>query len=67
MISYYELLGMIKKGKIPNKIEYNYDVYTWDGKCYSVGYKFLADQLLEIEMFEQNIKIIEVLNEKEKI
>lgn len=37
MISYYELLGLIKEGKQPETIKYGCSIYKWDGKEY-MGY-----------------------------
>lgn len=34
MISYYELLGMIKEGNNPKKVKYYNIIYEWDGYNY---------------------------------
>lgn len=62
MISYYDLLGMIKDGKIPNKIECKGFMYIWKDESYCSADgtdDFLTDNLNEIEMCGKNIKIIE--------
>lgn len=61
MISYYELLGLIKEGKQPDKVEYDDAIYCWVNGSYehSNRCEFLAEQLNEINMFNKNIKIIE--------
>ncbi len=80
MISYYELLGMIKEDKAPNKIrvhitseprEYRaiYDIE--DFNYYELignendDYKcYLSDSYLESMMFEKNIEILEETKDK---
>lgn len=80
MISYYELLGMIKEDKAPNKIrvhltseprEYKMifdcgecDYYELIGKENDNYKRFLADCFLESMMFDEKI---EMLEEKKKI
>lgn len=69
MISYYELLGMIKDVNFPSKVKYDGNLYVWTGRNY-YGIEtnsYLSCDIDEVDMVEKNIKIIEVLNEKEKI
>ena len=63
MISYYELLGMIKENNIPEKVKYDDDLYEFDynlncyhsesGKCY------LSEAFDEENAFDKIIEIIE--------
>lgn len=59
-ISYYELLGMIKENKQPNKVVYNDNVYIWNERNYknSSG-NYLSNIIDEINMFDKNIIILE--------
>lgn len=65
MISYYELLGMIKKGNNPEKVKYDDTVYEWDNDSYYYddGYDNIdylsGDIIFEKDMFKKNIEIIE--------
>ena len=64
MISYYELLGMIKKGNNPEKVKYDHTVYEWDNDSYyyddydNISY-LSKDIIFEKDMFKKNIEIIE--------
>lgn len=60
LISYYDLLGMIKEGNIPEKVVYRYGTYTWDGSTYQTGNRsiFLSD-IYEKDMFKKNIEILD--------
>ena len=64
MISYYELLGMIKKGNNPEKVKYDDTVYEWDNDSYyydnydDISY-LSKDIIFEKDMFKKNIEIIE--------
>ena len=57
-VSYYELLGMIKEGNIPEKVIYKGDTYIWKGKRYqkTENGQFLSD-MDEICVFEKCIEI----------
>ena len=63
MISYYDLLGMIKENNIPEKIKYNDCVYEWDGdNYYCIGdgcYIYLIEEFSESKFFEKDIEVIE--------
>lgn len=65
MISYYDLLGMIKENNIPEKVKYDYTVYEWDNDSYYYddGYDNIdylsGDIIFEKDMFDKNIEIIE--------
>lgn len=61
MVSYYELLGMIKCGVIPKQVKYKETVYKWIRGCYSSewGETIGEDILGEEEALEKNIEIIE--------
>lgn len=70
MISYYDLLGMIKEGNIPKKVKHKDRIYKWtENSYYYNNDKF--DALLAMfddkYMFENNIEIIEKYNGIEKI
>lgn len=69
MVSYYELLGMIKEGKQPEKILCKENIYIWkDGAKYcreNYDY-YLTDVFYEIEMFNKEIEIIEEPEESDK-
>lgn len=58
IISYYELLGMIKEGNIPEKVIYKGDTYIWKGKRYqqTENGQFLSD-MDENKMFDECIEI----------
>ena len=60
MISYYELLGMIKNKKNPKKIKFDNDIYIWNNVNYECEYfgDYLCSQFNEAEIFEKNIEII---------
>ena len=60
MISYYELLGMIKNKKNPKKIKFDNDIYIWNNVNYECEYfgDYLCSQFNESEIFEKNIEII---------
>ena len=59
MISYYELLGMIKEGNIPKKVKYDDDIFEWDDYDYISSANYLSNYLNERRMFDKNIEIIE--------
>ena len=60
MISYYELLGMIRDRINPAKVIYDEIFYCWDGKNYKDENTncFLIGFIDEIDMFKKNIEII---------
>lgn len=59
-VSYYELLGMIKENKQPEKIVYNDNVYTWDSENFAKNNGYcITDKMKEIEMFNKDITILE--------
>ena len=74
IISVYELLGLIKDGKAPKKIEYRGYTYIYAGDDYSINDNredwlitkydyFLTDFLTEeVEILEEDKPIIEKLN-----
>ena len=60
MISYYELLGMIKEGKQPKKVKYDDIIFNWcDGNYIEGEYDYLNRYFNEEQMFYKNKKIIE--------
>ena len=61
MISYYELLGMIKENKAPDKVMYDGNIYQWSGSNYlnNDSHVYITKYLCEVRMFDKNIKIIE--------
>ena len=59
MISYYELLGMIKEGKQPKKVKYDDGIFEWDDYDYISSANYLSNYLNERRMFDKNIEIIE--------
>ena len=59
MISYYELLGMIKEGNIPKKVKYDDGIFEWDDYDYISSANYLSNYLNERRMFDKNIEIIE--------
>lgn len=59
MISYYDLLGMIKEGNIPKKVKYDDGIFEWDDYDYISSANYLSNYLNERRMFDKNIKIIE--------
>ena len=73
-ISVYELLGLIKDGKAPKKIEYKGDTYIYAGDDYSINdnredwlitnYDYLLTDFLneEVEILDEDKSIIEKLN-----
>lgn len=69
MISYYELLGMIKKVKFPSMVKYNDKTYIWTGRYYRrIGAdNYLSGDIDEVDMVEQNIEIIENNKQIEKL
>lgn len=62
-ISFYELLGMIKDNKQPNKVVYNDIVYEWDEQGYynSIRCEYMSGGLYDTDMLEQNITILETI------
>ena len=68
MISYYDLLGMIKEGKQPKKVKYDDIIFNWcDCNYIDYEYDYLTSYLSERDMFEDDIEIIEKYNGIEKI
>lgn len=72
MISYYELLGMIKDDNQPEEIRFRLDTYEWNGSCYinkdeDVPYeeRYLSKSFIEYEML--NEKCIEIIGKPKKI
>lgn len=65
MISYYELLGLIKEGKQPKKIK-RYDIiYDWTGyNFYNDDYGHLTEHMNELHMINKDIEIIKDKPEK---
>ena len=62
MISYYDLLGMIKDGTQPKQIKYYDKIYKWGYSNYVYiddNTKYLVANINEINMFKKNIEIIE--------
>ena len=63
MISYYDLLGMIKENNIPEKVIYDDNTYIWNGRIYRAieadSYSYLSRDIDEIDMIKRNIKIVE--------
>ena len=74
IISVYELLGLIKDGKAPKKIEYKGDTYIYAGDDYSINdnredwlitkYDYFLTNFLneKVEILEEDKPIIEKLN-----
>lgn len=60
MISYYELLGMIKNKTNPKKVKFDNDIYIWNNVNYECEYFgcYLCSHINEAEMFEKCIEII---------
>ena len=73
VISVYELLGLIKDGKAPKKIEYKGDTYIYAGDDYSINdnredwlitkYDYFLTNFLneKVEILEEDKHIIEKL------
>lgn len=61
MISYYELLGMIKNKTNPKKVKFDNYIYIWNNVNYECEYfgDYLCSQFSEVCMFEKNIEIVE--------
>lgn len=63
MISYYELLGMIKENNIPEKVKYDDNTYIWNGRNYHTieadNRPYLNSDIDEVDMIKRNIEIIE--------
>ena len=61
MISYYDLLGMIKENNIPEKVKYDDTVYKWDNNSYyydnydDISY-LSKDIIFEKDMFKKILK-----------
>lgn len=62
MISYYDLLTMIKEGNVPKKVKYDDNTYIWNGRNYcAIGTdscSYLSSDIDEVDMIEKNIEII---------
>lgn len=61
MISYYELLGMIKDKTNPKKVKFEEKIFEWNSMnyyCDDIG-DYLNGYMHEIDSFEKNIEIIE--------
>ena len=79
IISVYELLGLIKDGKAPKKIEYKGDTYIYAGDDYSINdnredwlitkYDYFLTNFLteEVEILEEDKPIIEKIEIEEDI
>lgn len=70
MISYYDLLGMIKDGTQPKQIKYYDKIYKWGYSNYVYiddNTKYLVANINEINMFKKNIEIIEEDKDIEEI
>ena len=69
MISYYELLGMIKENNIPEKIKYAGDIFLWENGYYYNRDKgsYLTDIMNEEDMFCEKVEIIKYNKKIEKI
>lgn len=70
MISYYDLLGMIKEGNIPKKVKHKNRIYKWTENSYYYNddnFDALLDMFDDKDMFENNIEIIEEYKYIEKI
>ena len=64
MISYYELLGMIKDGNNPIKVKYGNIIYEWDGYNYTnEKEQYLTTSITnnydDNEVFDKDIEILE--------
>lgn len=62
MISYYELLGMVKNKTNPKKVKFTDAFYTWNKNDYVRDddvLRYLCDAFSEAHMFEKNIEIID--------
>ena len=62
MISYYELLGMIKEGTNPEQVKIDNIVYEWNDNNYlsvDEALDYLNADIDEIKMFDKIIEIIE--------
>lgn len=64
MISYYDLLTMIKAGNIPEKVKFDGDIYKWNGVNYfsEDDFGYLTDDKNEADMLKKDIEII--INDK---
>lgn len=61
MISYYELLGMVKDKTNPKKVKHDGNIFEWNTFNYfndNIG-EHLTRRLNEMDMFDKNIEIIE--------
>lgn len=69
MISYYELLGLIKEGKQPDKVKYEGIIFTWeDSEYFSENYSDLLN-ILENDFTSKGLlmyKKIEIIEDKPK-
>lgn len=61
MISYYDLLGMIKEGNIPEKVKYDDNTYVWNDRNYfeTELHTYLSNDIDEVDMFNKGVEIIE--------
>lgn len=63
MISYYELLGVIKEGNIPERVEYGGDIFNYskaNGTFYCEKTDVFLDELFDAKnSFNKDIAIIE--------
>jgi len=70
MISYYELLGLIKEGKQPDKVKYKYFEYEFheDGIYINENSGYLNSNLVDdfgdLPLIEE--KVIEIIEDKPK-
>ena len=70
MISYYDLLRMIKEGNIPKKVKHKNRIYKWTENSYYYNddnFDALLDMFDDKDMFKNNIEIIEEYKYIEKI
>ncbi len=73
MISYYDLLTMIKNGNAPKKVKYDGKVYESKKMGYvceieeDYEYLHLSERFCENLMFDETIEIIEENKEIEKL
>jgi hypothetical protein len=71
IITMYELLGMIKDGKAPDKIKFDNMIWEFDGDYYKSESGFVLEEYCnlttslnyEIEILEEEKKIPEKINE----
>lgn len=72
MISYYELLGMIKEGTNPKQVKFNDVIYEWSVRNYSSkNHNYLTydikNRFDDIDLFDENIELVEEEKDIEEI